>query len=256
MIDSLLLAATRISTFEHQRGLTGALARPGGGDPTELANANDNLSRALVPTPPTERASGGFIAEGYDAALDELRSTGGEGRRAIAGGSCPLLRAGLRRGHLGHRDEPLDFVALQQPVDQQRAEIEAEQAVIRFVGDVRGIGGGGGGFGGGLAEGWAEGQDLTQARTALLLNASSLAAFGLLWVGKFLIINHLLFHHKATEVVEPRQVITRRRPDPLADVWETEILPMLRAAPALRRAARPIGTTPASPAGTGPRSER
>jgi putative flippase GtrA len=47
-----------------------------------------------------------------------------------------------------------------------------------------------------LAEGWAEGQDLTKARTALLLNASSLAAFGLLWVGKFLIINHLLFHHK------------------------------------------------------------
>jgi len=45
-----------------------------------------------------------------------------------------------------------------------------------------------------LAEGWAEGRDLSKARTALLLNLSSLAAFGLLWVGKFLIINHLLFH--------------------------------------------------------------
>ncbi|MDF1504176.1 LemA family protein [Roseisolibacter sp. H3M3-2] len=38
---------TRVA--EAQRGLTGALARPGGGDPTELANANENLSRALVP---------------------------------------------------------------------------------------------------------------------------------------------------------------------------------------------------------------
>jgi LemA protein len=38
---------TRIA--DAQRGLTGALARPGGGDPQELANANDNLTRALVP---------------------------------------------------------------------------------------------------------------------------------------------------------------------------------------------------------------
>ena len=38
---------TRVA--EAQRGLTGALARPGGGDPQELANANDNLSRALIP---------------------------------------------------------------------------------------------------------------------------------------------------------------------------------------------------------------
>ena len=38
---------TRVA--DAQRGLTGALARPGGGDPGELANANDNLSRALVP---------------------------------------------------------------------------------------------------------------------------------------------------------------------------------------------------------------
>ena len=32
-----------------QRGLVGALQRPGGTDPRELANANENLSRALVP---------------------------------------------------------------------------------------------------------------------------------------------------------------------------------------------------------------
>lgn len=44
----------------------------------------DLLSRALVPSPPTERTSGGFIAEGYDAALDELRATSGNARRAIA----------------------------------------------------------------------------------------------------------------------------------------------------------------------------
>ena len=45
----------------------------------------DLLARALVPSPPIDAANGGYIAEGYDAALDDLRSTGGEGRRAIAG---------------------------------------------------------------------------------------------------------------------------------------------------------------------------
>ena len=44
----------------------------------------DLLTRALVPTPPIDAAQGGYIAEGYDAALDDLRATGGEGRRAIA----------------------------------------------------------------------------------------------------------------------------------------------------------------------------
>ena len=32
-----------------QSGLTGALARPGGANPSELASANENLSRAIVP---------------------------------------------------------------------------------------------------------------------------------------------------------------------------------------------------------------
>jgi DNA mismatch repair protein MutS len=45
----------------------------------------DLLSRALVPSPPIDTAQGGYIAEGYDEALDALRATGGEGRRAIAG---------------------------------------------------------------------------------------------------------------------------------------------------------------------------
>tara|TARA_R110000868_G_scaffold402_9_gene3290 strand:+ start:2490 stop:5069 length:2580 start_codon:yes stop_codon:yes gene_type:complete len=44
----------------------------------------DHLSRALVASPPTESANGGYIADGYDAALDELRSMAGDGRRAIA----------------------------------------------------------------------------------------------------------------------------------------------------------------------------
>jgi DNA mismatch repair protein MutS len=44
----------------------------------------DWLTRALVPSPPTERSGGGYIADGYDAALDELRATSGDARRAIA----------------------------------------------------------------------------------------------------------------------------------------------------------------------------
>ncbi|WP_292971160.1 DNA mismatch repair protein MutS [Novosphingobium sp.] len=44
----------------------------------------DLYARALVASPPTERAQGGFIAEGYDAALDELRRISGDARRAIA----------------------------------------------------------------------------------------------------------------------------------------------------------------------------
>ncbi|OAN50981.1 DNA mismatch repair protein MutS [Sphingobium sp. TCM1] len=44
----------------------------------------DGLSRALVPAPPTETGNGGYIADGYDPALDELRRMAGDGRRAIA----------------------------------------------------------------------------------------------------------------------------------------------------------------------------
>lgn len=44
----------------------------------------DLLARALVPSPPTERGQGGFIAAGYDHALDALRETAGNARRAIA----------------------------------------------------------------------------------------------------------------------------------------------------------------------------
>ncbi len=42
------------------------------------------LTRALVPSPPIDAANGGYIAEGFDAALDDLRDAGAGGRRAIA----------------------------------------------------------------------------------------------------------------------------------------------------------------------------
>jgi LemA protein len=38
-----------IAVANAQRGLTGALARPGGANPAELASANDALSRAITP---------------------------------------------------------------------------------------------------------------------------------------------------------------------------------------------------------------
>jgi len=44
----------------------------------------DLLARALVPEPPIDTSNGGYIAEGYDAALDDLRDAGAGGRRAIA----------------------------------------------------------------------------------------------------------------------------------------------------------------------------
>jgi DNA mismatch repair protein MutS len=44
----------------------------------------DKFSAALVDSPPLDAAKGGYIAEGYDAALDALRNVGSDGRRAIA----------------------------------------------------------------------------------------------------------------------------------------------------------------------------
>lgn len=44
----------------------------------------DLFTRALVATPPTEASQGGYIAEGYDAALDALRMAGRDGRAAVA----------------------------------------------------------------------------------------------------------------------------------------------------------------------------
>lgn len=44
----------------------------------------DLFTRALVAAPPTDTGQGGYIAEGYDAALDALRLAGRDGRQAIA----------------------------------------------------------------------------------------------------------------------------------------------------------------------------
>ncbi|MFT8736412.1 MAG: DNA mismatch repair protein MutS [Zymomonas mobilis] len=47
-------------------------------------NLVDLLERALIEQPSIDASQGGFIAKGYDHALDELREMGGESRRAIA----------------------------------------------------------------------------------------------------------------------------------------------------------------------------
>ncbi|HEX6604459.1 MAG TPA: DNA mismatch repair protein MutS [Sphingomicrobium sp.] len=44
----------------------------------------DKLRAALVDSPPLDASKGGYIAEGYDAALDALRDAASNGRRAIA----------------------------------------------------------------------------------------------------------------------------------------------------------------------------
>ncbi|WP_375420624.1 DNA mismatch repair protein MutS [uncultured Sphingomonas sp.] len=44
----------------------------------------DLLKRALVAAPPIDASDGGYIAPGYDIALDDLRDAGAGGRRAIA----------------------------------------------------------------------------------------------------------------------------------------------------------------------------
>jgi DNA mismatch repair protein MutS len=44
----------------------------------------ERLTRALVESPPLDASKGGYIAEAYDPALDELRDAASNGRRAIA----------------------------------------------------------------------------------------------------------------------------------------------------------------------------
>ena len=44
----------------------------------------DRLKGALVESPPIDASKGGYIAEGYDPALDALRAASSDGRRAIA----------------------------------------------------------------------------------------------------------------------------------------------------------------------------
>jgi DNA mismatch repair protein MutS len=63
----------------------------------------DTLMRALVETPPIEASAGGYIAAGYDAALDALRDTGGTGRRKIAALEAECrLRTGIAALKIRH----------------------------------------------------------------------------------------------------------------------------------------------------------
>jgi DNA mismatch repair protein MutS len=65
---------------EHKPPLLSSLLPDLGGH----AMLVDRLAIALVGSPPLDSSKGGYIAEGYDAALDELRSDSSDGRRAIA----------------------------------------------------------------------------------------------------------------------------------------------------------------------------
>ncbi len=81
--DGLAEAHSLQGFFGRLEGLPALLVRmlPGLGGHGALV---DLYRIALVPAPPTERSQGGFIAEGYDHALDELRRISGNARRAIA----------------------------------------------------------------------------------------------------------------------------------------------------------------------------
>ena len=59
--------------------LNGLLPRLGGHD-----GLVEKLTTALVASPPLDASKGGYIAEGYDQALDALRAASSDGRRAIA----------------------------------------------------------------------------------------------------------------------------------------------------------------------------
>ncbi|MBP7951947.1 MAG: DNA mismatch repair protein MutS [Sphingorhabdus sp.] len=79
-LDAGRVMRERLSAMENRPPLLDSLlpALDGHGAMVE------KLNRALVPTPPTEASQGGYIAEGYDAALDMLRMTGRDARQAIA----------------------------------------------------------------------------------------------------------------------------------------------------------------------------
>jgi DNA mismatch repair protein MutS len=79
-LDGAWLLGETLSGLQFGNGLLAQLAPRlrGHGELIDL------LKRALVPSPPIDAANGGFIAEGYDAALDDLRDAGSGGRRAIA----------------------------------------------------------------------------------------------------------------------------------------------------------------------------
>ena len=86
-LDAARVLRERLGGMENQPELLDHLlpALDGHGHMVDL------LTRALVASPPTDSTQGGYIAEGYDAALDVLRVAGRDGRQAIA-----QLEAGYR----------------------------------------------------------------------------------------------------------------------------------------------------------------
>ena len=81
--DGLQAAATlrnELAAQQERPDLLTALLPDLGGH----ASMTDRLSDALVESPPLDHSKGGYIADGYDHALDALRSASQDGRRAIA----------------------------------------------------------------------------------------------------------------------------------------------------------------------------
>jgi DNA mismatch repair protein MutS len=81
--DGLRGAAQLRADIEGEDGrpalLEALLPSLGGHDPLVAT-----LSAALVASPPLDSSKGGYVAEGYDERLDQLRSESSDGRRAIA----------------------------------------------------------------------------------------------------------------------------------------------------------------------------
>ena len=81
--DGLAGAAMLRSELELESGrpaLLDSLLRPLGGHGALV----ERLRAALVDSPPIDASKGGYIAGGYDPALDQLRDAASNGRRAIA----------------------------------------------------------------------------------------------------------------------------------------------------------------------------
>ena len=81
--DGLICAAqlrVELERKDERPQMLGALLPELGGH----SALTDLLGAALIAEPPVDAAKGGYIAEGYDAALDALRSASSDGRRAIA----------------------------------------------------------------------------------------------------------------------------------------------------------------------------
>ncbi len=79
-LDGAWRLGERLGKIEQPPALLGELAPALRGHGALI----DLLTRALVASPPIDASDGGYIAPGYDAALDDLRDAGAGGRRAIA----------------------------------------------------------------------------------------------------------------------------------------------------------------------------